>query len=721
MFAPGGRSSAFVHHLGIAYIQAFLTQHEYQSTQVIPPTGSTLLECADCLLHTKAPVIGFSVYDTNCYLIRGLAKLLKKKTSPVILVGGPTATFSDVMLLKHIPQIDIAVRFEGEQTTLELLDHFVHGRGFDSLNRIEGITFRQNGDFVQTPDRVFLGHNSKQHDLDTFPSPYLESILDGTEGAGILTARGCIHKCTFCSFSAMSRHTVRFHSINRIINELKIIDDSLRAAGKHQTIPINDDAFSINAQRAKKICRRIIQEDLKLQLSCLCRADNLDEELVILLKEAGFEDISFGLESAVPKVLRSVKKVWSLMSASCNEDFTPEKRFLAQVKNGVALAKKHSMKTTVSIILGLSEETKQDAHTTIDFVQSLDVDAYSHNILVLSPGTELFDNASDYGITVNFQKEFLRYKTHHAYAVREIPFFKNSSVYAECTKVAHLLLHNFSTSPFLLSRNSSGINSARISNTDPSLLRDSLTWLSKHVAVGASVFLFTKNIRSYRELLKVLSIDDLASLNTEHFYVLKHSPTPSFPQQYRFFENNLIFRDFSFPVVSFKAYGRFLKSPQNSSTECYPIVQLQDKQDCLFLSEVAHQLAHQTGSTDAMARLPRGVVEDACRWGRTVCPALNLRKVYIDEENNIKPCPHADAVGTSDEDLLVIKKRLKMLYKKIRRQRNCKECPIETHCSQCLFPFPLTPNDYCQLRRKSALLETFVIHTTIVNTLGAYQ
>ncbi|MBD3317946.1 MAG: hypothetical protein GF344_19350 [Chitinivibrionales bacterium] len=46
-----------------------------------------------------------------------------------------------------------------------------------------------------------------------------------------------------------------------------------------------------------------------MAFSCITRADKVDEELLDLMKAAGFVAIAFGLESAVASVLRNIGKV----------------------------------------------------------------------------------------------------------------------------------------------------------------------------------------------------------------------------------------------------------------------------------------------------------------------------------------------------------------------------------------------------------------------------
>jgi len=129
----------------------------------------------------------------------------------------------------------------------------------------------------------------------------------------------------------MSRHRIRYHSIDRGIAELKTIQTALEAKPPdiplHRVVTIHDDAFTLNVPRAKEICRRIISEGINLQLSCLCRADNLDEELIELLQQAGFLEITFGLESARTPGSAEYQEVSTQKPLPSGEDYAPKSVF----------------------------------------------------------------------------------------------------------------------------------------------------------------------------------------------------------------------------------------------------------------------------------------------------------------------------------------------------------------------------------------------------------
>ena len=95
--------------------------------------------------------------------------------------------------------VDVVVRGEGEQTLLELTQNVSNLKAF---NRIDGITFRKNGQVFRTPNRPFM------QNLDELPLPAYKYFplekyrLFGRKMLPIITSRGCPSQCSFCTISS---------------------------------------------------------------------------------------------------------------------------------------------------------------------------------------------------------------------------------------------------------------------------------------------------------------------------------------------------------------------------------------------------------------------------------------------------------------------------------------------------------------------------------------
>ncbi|MBU7018746.1 MAG: cobalamin B12-binding domain-containing protein, partial [Theionarchaea archaeon] len=219
VFPPIPRGFLFTYHLGAGYIRSYV-QNSVETAQFVTNRKMSTPDIVKGILDYNPLRVGFTCYDANYAYVRILARLIKR-TSPdvTIIVGGPTATFSAEEIMEHTPEIDVCVRGEGEETVLELMQK-------DDLEGIRGITFRSGPRIMTTPDRPLItGGRGKGRELDVLPSPYLTGSIPPDGKSGILTARGCVYHCIYCNFSTMFNHTIRYHSIERVIQELKLLSD----------------------------------------------------------------------------------------------------------------------------------------------------------------------------------------------------------------------------------------------------------------------------------------------------------------------------------------------------------------------------------------------------------------------------------------------------------------------------------------------------------------
>src|SRR5471030_1687822 len=95
------------YHLGAAYIRAYLAEKGFASEQYIDSGSETPAEVAKRLVAKGSDVIGFSVYDANYYYVKILANAIKRASKSIkIICGGPTATFSDNLILEDCAAVD---------------------------------------------------------------------------------------------------------------------------------------------------------------------------------------------------------------------------------------------------------------------------------------------------------------------------------------------------------------------------------------------------------------------------------------------------------------------------------------------------------------------------------------------------------------------------------------------------------------------------------------
>jgi hypothetical protein len=218
--------------------------------------------------HIRPASAGPAVYLFSHYLwskelnLKFAAEVKRRDPLAVTIHGGPSVPKYEGDVLEYFeqnPQVDIAVRGEGEVTLCEVLAALapsLHaGRpDYSALAEVKGITFRDGEGVVRTPDR------DRITDLDTIPSPYLTGEFDtfaegGAQIAIIETNRGCPYGCTFCDWGSATTSRIRKFSLDRVMAELEWC-----AANRIYTIDFADANFGI-FERDVEIAQKVA--DLK--------------------------------------------------------------------------------------------------------------------------------------------------------------------------------------------------------------------------------------------------------------------------------------------------------------------------------------------------------------------------------------------------------------------------------------------------------------------------
>ncbi|MEK6732818.1 MAG: radical SAM protein [Candidatus Omnitrophota bacterium] len=687
---PNHATGHFSHCLGTAYIIAYLQQEGVSAEQFYNYKLLTIPQITDKILSFETNIVGFTCYHTNYFLIKTLCRHLKKRKPGIfIIAGGPTPTFSDRAVLHNVPEIDICVRGEGEFTTREIIEHLKRNRIFSS---IQGITYRLNNRVIRAPDRPLA-------QLDALPSPYINNILNPAdiinhgEEIPVITSRGCIFKCTYCNCAAISKHTIRYHSPERVAAELEIIHNALK--GKQaRAIRIYDDCFTLSNNRTEQICNYIIKKNLNLNIAVSTRADYVNEKILRLLYKSGVKNISFGIESVNPKTLFRVKKIRLFYKKI--DRFRPEKRFLDKLKLAVALAKRIGFETEASIILGLPGEGVKDILRTINFVKRLGLRLCYCNYLGIYPGTELFRAFK--GDKLKASEKWLRIPWHKLF---NIPILTNSNIAAKkrintflCNAflMGFLNIRSFAHSLLFTDNNAPFLNELQDITPVQSILFLA-QYTGRHTVQGNRKI----KIRHTR-LGKILGLG--YQNNRIDYNMLKN--------YYPYHEVH------SYWLNQFKFSDIFLNKGSTSRNIILDISSAARMAEFEKLLLNMPELAGRIFSN----KISQFTLVDACRWSRS-CPAKNLSRLIVDKKLRISTCFHGKIIGKLGEPVEKIKKRCAGYIQSERKKRGCEKCPVKDYCSQCPFLGGIYPETFCRIKREySARIDKFIALMNLKNAVN---
>jgi anaerobic magnesium-protoporphyrin IX monomethyl ester cyclase len=323
----------------------------------------------------KPALVGFSSYQRNISFIRSMASFIKGiNPSIYIAIGGPQAQFMPSCALTKLRSIDFICRSEGELAMAEIVNAIENGREMDG---IPGVTVYLGGEDWKDGQEL-----KSKDDLDLLPSPYLSGILDplALNESIILTSRGCPFGCIFCFTPKAFGRKIRFHSIERVIEEMDWI---WKKGGRN--LWLADPSFSYDRRRTEILIEHILKRGLNFQIWLETRADLITSDLLQKMKRAGVYLIAYGLESASERVLSGLKKGISL----------------EEVKEAVRLTREQGIGVELFTQYGFPGETIQDAFMTLQFVKEVGVEIKGNTNsqqMQIYFGTDVCENYKEYGI-----------------------------------------------------------------------------------------------------------------------------------------------------------------------------------------------------------------------------------------------------------------------------------------------------------------------------------
>jgi radical SAM superfamily enzyme YgiQ (UPF0313 family) len=249
------------------------------------------------IIHSKADAFGisssFTPYHGEAQKIAGIIKNWDRRK--IVAIGGAHVSCDPEDVLKS-PSVDFAILGEGEVRFPSLLEQVEKGR-WKKIGQIDGIGYRTDGEIRINPLQNFI------EDLDSLPHP-ARGLLDPDRyqigkrrSTMMITSRGCPHGCTYCSAHLIMGPLFRPRAPEALLKEMM----ECRNEYGIKTFDIEDDNFTFDQGRAKKLMRLIIETfgEGGIQLSAMNGVSffSLDEELLRLMKRAGFDAINLSFVS----------------------------------------------------------------------------------------------------------------------------------------------------------------------------------------------------------------------------------------------------------------------------------------------------------------------------------------------------------------------------------------------------------------------------------------
>lgn len=295
----------------------------------------------------KPDIVGVTINTFQTKFAKKVVKAVKEVDKNILTVaGGPHPSSVGLKIFEDFPCVDISVVGEGEFAFLEIAEGI-------NLEEIKGICY--NGKMNEL--------RPVTENLDYIPLPNLYLVDIGKYrgfGTGeprsmyIMASRGCPFHCIFCNKSIFGCK-VRFRKPSKVIEEIKWLHEQYNIS----KIYFQDDTFNLKRSWTEEILNLIINNELNKDITYMApfRANRnlMDKELLQLAKDAGFQQIFYGVESGNQEMLNRMQKGLTI----------------AEIKRAFELTHEVGLETIASFIIGLPGENKKSIEDTINLWREL--------------------------------------------------------------------------------------------------------------------------------------------------------------------------------------------------------------------------------------------------------------------------------------------------------------------------------------------------------------
>ncbi|RKX96103.1 MAG: hypothetical protein DRP84_02100 [Spirochaetes bacterium] len=293
-------------------------------------------------------------------------RFLKDSLNIPVLIGGYNLRVYPRESVSHT-EIDFGVVEHAYYTLPALFKEL--GKECPNYDNVPGLVYKRNGNITVTP-------HPQQIDFNKFPNParhllpnelYAEFPTERKNFTVMVTSLGCPLKCKFCEAGRTSYNP---RSSETVVNE---IEECYKNFGIRE-VDIFDYDFTVVRERVIKICKLMQDKKLDIDWACRSRVDNVNRDLLEVMKKAGCRRIYFGVESGSQEILNKVNKGITLQ----------------QINETISTCHELGIKALGFFLIGAPGDTKETVRKTITFAKKLKLDYAQFSKCLAKPLTPLW-------------------------------------------------------------------------------------------------------------------------------------------------------------------------------------------------------------------------------------------------------------------------------------------------------------------------------------------
>ena len=352
-------------------ILATIASHEYDDVFCYSESISTVPW--EDVLDADVVCIGFFSFAA-CRAYK-MADILKAKCSAKIVLGGLHPTLVPEEAAAHC---DVVLRGEGDESLLPLLKCLEQDQ--DPVGVVPGACAFRDGKLVGLEPEI-------PHEIDTIPNysllyKYKQRAARNTIWPQVHASRSCPHNCSYCGLVAAFGRKVRVRPPESVVTEIKqaiaFFDEGHHRLAK--MLWITDDNFFANREWAISVLKAIIESDIDYNFTIQARYEvGFDDEMLDLLKQAGFSELAMGIEFLDDESFEAYGK----------------KSTRAEIERSIANIQAHGLRVRGLFIVGTENHYPGVGDQLADFVIEHGIEGILIQSMYFIPGTPSYEEHKD--------------------------------------------------------------------------------------------------------------------------------------------------------------------------------------------------------------------------------------------------------------------------------------------------------------------------------------
>lgn len=351
-----------------AYAKAYKEEIAIAEYTINQQTSDILMD----LYKKKPDVLCFSCYIWNLTYVENIIREIRKLMPAIpIWVGGPEVSYDAKDVLERMPEITGVMFGEGEETFLELMQHYHQER--KSLYEIAGIAYRDEEKTIHV--------NAWRPVIDLSTVPFVYEDMDDFKNKIIYyeSSRGCPFSCSYC-LSSVDK-CLRFRDIELVKKEIQFFMDE-----EVPQVKFVDRTFNCNHKHAMAIWTYLMEHDKGItNFHFEVAADLLNEEELQLIEQMrpGLIQLEIGVQSTNELTIREIRRAMKFSEVS---------RIVKRIN------KRRNVHQHLDLIAGLPYEDLDSFKKSFDDVYHLYPEQLQLGFLKVLKGSYMEEQKQAYGL-----------------------------------------------------------------------------------------------------------------------------------------------------------------------------------------------------------------------------------------------------------------------------------------------------------------------------------